>query len=68
MEESLGSLFIGMVMGAVIMSEQPPNCSIYNECTVTRVLQLFHTSKHFILGLLDYDTCLPCWTFGAGEP
>jgi hypothetical protein len=41
------------------MSKRPPNCFVYNEYTITRALQSFHPSKHFILGLLDGDTCLP---------
>jgi hypothetical protein len=43
------------------MSEQPLNCSVYNEYTVTGTLQSFHTSKHFILSLSDRGTCLPVW-------
>jgi hypothetical protein len=45
--ESPGGLFIWVVRGPVIMSEQPPNHHIYTECIVMGALQLFHTPNYF---------------------
>jgi hypothetical protein len=41
LREFPGGLFIESVRGSVIMSERAPNCPIYTECTITRVLQTF---------------------------
>jgi hypothetical protein len=60
---SLGNLFIGVVRGSVIISEWPPNCPVYTECIITRVLQTFLAPKNFILSLSGCDTCLGMWVF-----
>jgi hypothetical protein len=39
------------------MSERPRNCPVYNECTITRVLQPFYSSIYFTYGLSNGDTC-----------
>jgi hypothetical protein len=59
------------------MSKHPPNCHVYTECIVTRVLQLFYIFNYFTLSLLHGDTCLrlsrtssdnAIWTFSSKSP
>jgi hypothetical protein len=56
--ESPGGLFIGEVRGSGNnVQTAPPNCPIYIECKVMRVLQPFYTFNYFTQNLSDGNAC-----------